>query len=187
MSQSLKRFYTEEEYLAQEELALDRHEYYDGQIYLMSGGTDTHDIIGTNITALCRQLLRSTPCRVFSSNMRVKSSHLFTYPDASIVCGPTTFEPGRRDTITNPVVLVEVLSPSTQKYDQSAKFELYKGIESFTDYLIVAQDRVLVKHYHKEADGNWALQQYSQLENAVTLPQVAIALSLELIYEDITF
>ena len=189
MSQSLKRSYTEAEYLAQEEMAQDKHEYYQGAIYLMAGGTDVHAIISGNVFGLCWQALDNAPCQAFTSDMRinVESNGLHTYPDISIVCGPSEFVPGRKDTITNPVVIVEVLSPSTQRYDQGPKFELYKGIESFNDYLIVAQERVLVKHYHKETDGTWSLQQYTRLEDTVTLPQVGVTLPVQKIYRNITF
>src|SRR4051812_41215803 len=138
----VKRRYTIEEYLHFEESAVDRHEFHDGEILAMSGGTYEHSIINANVIAAVGSRLRGGPCRVAESNLRVRIGMLskYVYPDMSIICGPPEFDPSdpKRTTVLNPRVIVEVLSESTENYDRSGKFILYRMVESHEEYVLVS-------------------------------------------------
>src|SRR4051794_4528568 len=127
MSQIAKNYLSEEEYLRLEENSVEKHEYYRGEIFLMAGGSERHNLIASNTLGELWSNLRGKNYRTYNSDMRVKieSNSLHTYPDVSVVCGEPRFAAGRSDTIVNPVLMAEVLSPSTEKYDRSQKFELY--------------------------------------------------------------
>jgi Uma2 family endonuclease len=143
---------TTEQYFALEEASEGKHEYYRGAVSAMTGGTARHNLIVANIIALFHGQLRDTTCRVFPSDLRLKIEHsgLYTYPDVSVICGPIFFGDNRKDTVTNPVVLIEVLSPSIENYDRGRKFEQYRTIETLQEYVVVAQDRVHIEHYVRQ-------------------------------------
>ena len=140
------RWISPEEYLQQEEFATERHEYFNDRLLCMAGGTHNHELIRGNLLTALRQHGRSRTCIAFGSNMKilVKQNGLYTYPDAMLVCGKPEFAADRRDIITNPVLIVEVLSDSTQSYDRGDKFALYRAIPSFAHYLLIHQDRPLI-------------------------------------------
>ncbi len=185
-----QKFYSEEEYWAFEEHSSIKHEYWDGEIVAMSGGTATHSLMAMRIGASLTNQLRGKPCRAFGSDLRVKvqksRKNFNTYPDISIACPPFEFEEKRsgvKDTLLNPRVLIEVLSPSTEKFDRADKFDQYKLIESLTDYILVAQDRVRIEHYHRGEGQLWTVQSFNQRADSFALPELEILLSLEEIYE----
>src|SRR6185436_10959173 len=137
MQATARKVYTEEEYWALEETSPVKHEYWDGEIWAMSGGTDAHSSLSVRVVSLCDAQLRGKPCRVYNSDLRVKveksRKRFNTYPDASIACPPIRFEEKRsgvKDTLLNPCVLIEVLSPSTEKFDREDKFDEFKLIDS---------------------------------------------------------
>lgn len=186
-----RKLYTEEEYWALEETAPFKNEFWAGEIVPMSGGTFSHAEIIANVVCHIGNQLKSKPCVVLGSNMRIKiaksKKRFNTYPDISIACPPFEFEKRRsnvKDTLLNPRVLVEVLSPSTAEFDQNEKFDEYKLIESLTDYILIWQDRVRVKHYHK-TNGAWVEQSYNQRSDSFTLAEPEITFSLEEIYESL--
>src|SRR5689334_8159500 len=146
MSQPAKVFYTPEEYLRMEENSLEKHEYYHGEIFLMAGGYPRHNLIVANTLTELNLKLAEKDCTVYSSDMKIwaRSNGFFTYADASVVCGEVELVPEYTDILANPVMIVEVLSPSTEKYDRSQKFELYRALESLQSYLLVDQSRVFV-------------------------------------------
>ena len=177
--------FTPEEYLAQEEAATQRHEYFRGDIYALAGGSVNHNRIAGNLNARFNISLRKTPCEAFTSDMRllVKAHNLYTYPDAMIVCGKLEFARSRNDTIVNPSVIVEVLSPSTQDYDRGQKFELYRAIPTLADYVLVHQDRIYVEYYHRQRDGRWLLTEIGDIASELVLQGVEISIPLREIYD----
>jgi Uma2 family endonuclease len=151
---------TPEEYLAFERASETKHEYADGEIFAMSGGTRAHSLIGSNIVGEVRALLSDRDCEVHGSDMRAKipATGRYVYADASVVCGEARFEDEEEDTVLNPIVIFEVLSKSTERYDRGDKFESYQSLESLRDYVLVAQKKVRVEHFTRKADGTWVLR-----------------------------
>lgn len=129
------QYVTEEEYLVLERASPTKHEYYAGRVYAMTGAKEPHNLISGNLVAVFHPQLRRKPCRVYSSDMRLKilKTGLNTYPDVVIICGQPQFTDTVRDTITNPIVLVDILSASTERYDRGMKFEHYRTIETLRD------------------------------------------------------
>lgn len=171
------RWITPEEYLQQEDTATDRHEYFNGQIYLMAGGTYNHEVIGVNVISALHQHAKRKKCIAFGSNMKilVKQNGLYSYPDAMLVCGKPEFMTERKDIITNPLLIVEVLSDSTQSYDRGDKFALYRGIPTFAHYLLIHQDRPLIE-YHQKTEHGWLLTESAGIETTLRLDALALQL-----------
>lgn len=183
-----ERFITEAEFLEWEERQEAKHEYFNGRIYAMSGGSNRHAVICTNVTTATSNRLRGKPCRAVGSEQRVKieETGLLTYPDASIYCPPSRFE-GKDDcNLLTPTVLFEVLSPSTARFDQGNKFEHYKLIPTLRDYVLVHQTRAQVDHFHRHENG-WLLVTARGLDESIRLESVAIELPLNELYDDIEF
>lgn len=178
-----------EEYLALEETAEGRSEYYQGEIFAMSGASVNHNRIAGSLYTGLNAALAGKPCEAFITDMRllVRPNGLYTYPDVMVVCGPLQFAPDRDDTLTNPAVIFEVLSKSTEGYDRGAKFELYRALESLQDYVLVDQYKIHVEHFHRLDDGRWILQEFNQLDAALHLETVDATLSLEQIYRNVTW
>lgn len=150
------------EYLATERASPDRHQYLDGQVFAMAGGSPRHALIAANVVRVLGNALLDGPCQVYTSDLRVKieATGLYTYPDATVVCGPPELVADGGDTLLNPRVLVEVLSASTESYDRGKKFEHYRTLPSLAEYLLVAQSEVHVEHFERQADGSWRLREY---------------------------
>ena len=148
-----------------EESATEKSEYYRGEIFAMAGAKADHNIITSNIMMSLGPRLRGSSCRIFTSNLRVhvEANTLFTYPDLSIVCGKPVFYNDDEMNLTNPVVIVEVLSPSTKNYDRGDKFRLYQGLPSLQEYILVDSQAVLVEHFRKDEKGDWPLRKYDKL------------------------
>jgi Uma2 family endonuclease len=180
---------TEEEYLAVERAAEIRSEFYAGEMFAMSGGTMAHSILGSNFLAELHFALRDRSCIVFNPDMRIKvaKTELYTYPDVSAVCGQPLFADDKKDSLLNPSLIVEVLSPSTESYDRGRKFEHYRSIETLHDYILVSQDRVLVEHYARQKAAAWLLRAYSQLEEELRIDSLSVAIPLSAIYRGIAF
>ena len=183
-----QRHYPIEEYFLAEQMSPARHEYFDGEIFVMSGGSPDHETIVLNLAAIFRFSLRGSGCRGFPSNLRVRTpSGLYTYPDASIICGPLDI--GRiqgLETVGNPVVLVEILSESTAEYDRGLKFELYQSVSTLRDYVLIEQTHAEIEHRYLDG-GKWATKVMSGLDDRVRLTGVDLELPLALVYEDVTF
>jgi Uma2 family endonuclease len=163
MSQAaLRTRISEQAYLAFERAAEERHEYADGEIFAMAGGTREHSLIAGNIFRELSTALLARRCEAHASDMRIHipSTGRYTYADALVVCGKLVFTDEVRDTLVNPVVIVEVLSDSTEKYDRGDKFEQYQTIVSLRDYVLVSQKKVRVEHLHRQADGTWLLRTF---------------------------
>ncbi len=188
MSTVLKQTYhTAEDYLAQERSSPYKSEFHDGQIYAMTGASREHNLITVNIAGELRSQLKQRPCEAYVNDMRVKAAqaHGYHYPDVAIVCGAPQFEDGQFDTLLNPSVLIEVLSPSTEAYDRGAKFTHYRKIPSLREYLLVAQDQPSIEHYVRQSDDAWLLTEAVGLEAVVPLDSVGCALSLREIYDKV--
>ena len=174
---------TEEQYLSIEREALDKSEFHDGQMFTMSGFSPAHAFLSNTIGSL---LDRQMPpgCRTFNSDLRIKVARagLYTYPDCSVICGEPQFLGDQRDVVLNPALIVEVLSPSTEGYDRGKKFESYRTIPSFREYLIVHQDRRHVEHYSKQDDGNWLLREHAGMDGAVTIAHLDVRIPLAELY-----
>jgi Uma2 family endonuclease len=187
MSALPKNFMTPEEYLKFERQSEIKHEYFDGEIFAMSGASEAHNIIVLNTGASLHAQLRKRPCRAYMSDLRVRvpKTSFYTYPDLSVVCGEREFEDDVLDTLLNPTVIIEVLSPSTESYNRGKKFQLYRKLESLKEFLLIAQDSVRVEHYARQGE-QWILTDFSRLEAVITLPSIDCALVLEDVYENVT-
>ena len=178
-----------EEYFERENTAEYRSEYYCGNVFAMAGGTPNHNRITVNVASLFNAQFRGGPCEVFSTNLRVqveKNIH-YTYPDVVVVCGDVKLADGRSDTITNPTVIVEVLSESTRDYDRGSKFTAYRGIETLTDYILIDQDTVHIEYFSKEPDSIWRLREYFSPREFVEIKSAGAVLPIEAIYERVIF
>lgn len=183
-----KNYITVEEYLAAEEISEIKHEYYDGEIFAMAGGSEQHDLLAGNTFANLHSQLRGRQCNVHTSDMMVKTQQvkpIYSYPDITVVCGKTKFENEKRRIVLNPSLIVEVLSPSTEGYDRGAKFESYRSIPSFQEYILIAQDRIYIEHHIRQPDGSWNFTEHHNLTDEITLPTIDCSLSLSDIYESV--
>lgn len=174
-----------DEYLRAEEVSEVRHEFVDGQIYQMVGSTHAHNVISTNLCALIRSHLRGTSCQVFMADMklRIDDTNSFYYPDIMVTCEPVN----QKDICKKaPVLIIEVLSPSTATIDRREKMFAYKKIASLTEYVIVYQDRQLVEVYHKDLQGQWEMKVVQPPDNLFlgTMPVKPLRVSFQSIYED---
>jgi len=181
-------YYTAEEYLALERTAEYKSELINGVIYAMTGATLKHTTITGNVLALLHTQLRGGPCRPLALDIRVKISDTgaYVYPDVVVVCGEVELEDDMHDTLLNPTLIVEVLSPSTEAFDRGAKFGHYRQLPSLQEYMLIAQDRVCVEHFARQQDG-WLLTVAEALEDTVQLPAIACKLLVSEVYERVEF
>jgi len=180
-----KDFYTEEEYLAWEETAIEKSEYINGQFRAMSGGSEAHATLPMNIGAELRAALRGRGCRVLSSDMKVHAAGAMYYPDVTVVCGPSRYHGRSNSVLTNPVLIVEILSPSTETKDRGEKFLHYQQIDSLHSYLLVSQDESRVELFSRGENGHWDYTQASGLESSLPIPALSISLTLADVYDQI--
>jgi Uma2 family endonuclease len=174
---------TPEEYLAREVVAEARSEYRDGDTYAMAGASRAHNLITLNTASELHSLLRGRPCETYMSDMRVKVSQtrLYAYPDVVVVCGTPRFEENQGESLLNPTVLIEVLSPSTEAYDRGGKFTHYRRLDSLREYILIAQDHVHVEHYERRGE-QWLLTEFSGLDDSLSLPVLDCQIPLREIY-----
>lgn len=175
-----------EEYLALERETDLRHELLDGEARAMGGGTILHSAIKSNLTALFHSALRGRPCRPYDADMKVhvEETGLFTYPDLSVICGPPIRSKVDRDAATNPILLAEVLSRTSEGWDRGGKFAHYRRSPSLKHYLLVSTDTVRVEIYTREEDGRWVLSEHGAGEQ-VEIPALGVALSVDELYADL--
>lgn len=180
---------TPEEYLEIERAALDKHEYYKGQMFLMPGGTLWHSVISGNLLAALHTLLRKKPCIVTNGDMRMRVSEdgLYAYPDISVVCGTPKFADRRTDTLLNPSLIVEVLSPSTEAADRGFKFAQYRTLETLQEYALVSQDEPRVEIFRRQPDGRWMLSEFTGLEAAARFESIEASVPLAEVYSKVRF
>ena len=184
---AVQTYFTPEEYIALERKAEFRNEYFSGQIVPMSSGSYNHSLIVTNILGELHHQFKGQGCEVLTHSMRVRAipRDTYFYPDVVVVCGEPEFEDDVFDTLLNPILIVEVLSPSTEAYDRGEKFTRYKHIASLQEYLLVSQDKVSVEH-HRRHGTQWVLSHYRAIEDVLRLPSIGCELPLHDIYARIT-
>ncbi len=181
-TQPIRRL-TEEEYLRIEREAFEKSEYHDGQMFAMAGGSPNHAILTGRILSLLDRVV-PPGCHVFSADLRIKiaPSKTYSYADCTVVCGDLQLDSERKDNLLNPLVIAEVLSPSTQDYDRGKKFEMYRTIESFREYLVIHQDRRFVEHHSKQDDGSWLLREHTGKEGSVAIDRLGVRITLADLY-----
>ncbi|HEX3877492.1 MAG TPA: Uma2 family endonuclease [Bryobacteraceae bacterium] len=180
---------TAEEYLELERRSEFRSEYLDGQVFAMAGGTIDHARILTNTLSALTSELGDRDCEAASSDVRVHIAayRVFTYPDIVVWCGTPQLYGDRRDVISDATFIVEILSPSNKNYDRAEKFEYYRSLPSFSEYLLLAQDRVLAELHTRLEDGSWLFRDFTSLEDAVELKSIACRLPLQALYRHVEF
>ena len=184
-----KRLYSPEEYLAREAQASFRSEYRDGDIVPMAGGTTNHNEIVTNLCVALKPQLRTQGYRLFTENVRVwiERYRVYTYPDVMVIPGKPTYHGPGTSTVTNPRLVVEVASKSTKNYDQGDKFDYYRSLPSFQEYLLVEQSRWRVVQHLRQAGGQWLLSDYEAVDDVVPLASLELSLALGDIYAGVDF
>jgi Uma2 family endonuclease len=184
-----KTLLTPEQYLEIERKAEFKSEYYQGEMFLMGGAREAHNLIVFNLAGVIGVQLRKRPCRAYVNDMRVclNATAVYTYPDLTAVCGEPQFLDETRDTLLNPNLIVEVLSPSTEFYDRVRKFEHYRAVESVGEYLVVSSERVSAELYTRQPDGRWLLTTASRMEDSLDLQSVGVHLALADLYEKVEF
>lgn len=179
---------TEEQYLALERAAEFRSEFVNGEMFAMAGGTMRHSQLQRNILSAVDQALLDSECQVFTSDFRVRvSADMSTYPDVTIVCGKPILLDGHRDTLLNPTVIFEVLSPSTEPYDRGLKFQRYRTVSSLKEYILVDQNKVRVEQYIRGESDTWVLRDYKELDDNLVLHSSGVTLPLRRIYRGVEF
>jgi Uma2 family endonuclease len=178
----------EEQYLALERKAHFKSEYCDGYIVAMAGASEKHNLIAGNLHGEIRSQLKGRPCRVYMSDMRLRVSPtgLYTYPDVMAVWGERRFLDDEVDTLLNPTMIAEILSPSTQSYDRGDKFAKYGQLTSLREYVLIAQDKVRVERYTLQGI-EWLLTEYNSLEDSLPLESIGCEIPLREIYASIEF
>jgi len=176
---------TEQQYLVNERAADYKSEFLDGVMYAMSGGSPRHADLHGNIYAELRTLLRGGRCKAYSSDLRVRvSNRMYTYPDVSVVCGKPSLG-DEEDNLLNPVVIIEVLSPSTERYDRGLKFQHYRTIPSLREYVLVEQNKIQVEQYIRQDDGTWKLHDHQSMDAQLKMDSIGATLPLRLIYDGV--
>lgn len=180
-------FLTPAEYLERERRAEFKSEYFQGEMFAMAGASRRHGLITTNLIREISQQLKGKPCEVYSSDLRLRvtAAGLYTYPDVIVACGDIQFADDQKDTILNPVLLIEVLSESTRDYDRGRKFQYYRTLPSLVEYLTVAQDEPHVEQYTRQNGGQWLLQEFSEMSETIRLVSFPGVLPLTEIYDKV--
>ncbi|MFA5922179.1 MAG: Uma2 family endonuclease [Methylococcaceae bacterium] len=178
--------YTAEEYLTLERSASYKSEFHEGQIYAMTGASRQHNLVSGNIYRELSLQLKKRPCEAYINDMRVKAAEAnsYHYPDIAVACGTPQFEDAQVDTLLNPTVLIEVLSPSSEAYDRGGKFAHYRKIASLREYLLVAQDQPSIERYIRQGDV-WILTEAVGLEASIPLESIDCVLSLREVYDKV--
>ena len=179
---------TEAEYLAIERAADLKSEFFDGEMFAMAGGSPMHSMIAANAISSLATKLKGGPCKAFTSDLRLKveATGLFTYADAAVICGPISLSPGTDDVVLNPILIVEVLSDSTEGYDRGEKFRQYQQITSLQEYILVSQHFPRVEQFVRRG-GEWALRTAEGMNASLALPSLQITLELGEIFAGVEF
>jgi Uma2 family endonuclease len=184
MLQPRKRYFSHQEYFEIEKHGEFKNEYYNGELFAMSGASHNHNVIAVNVTSALHRALYDKNCFVYAGDMKIEidpGKH-YAYPDVSVVCGDVKFAAGRRDVITNPLVIVEVLSESTADYDRGDKFRAYREIKSFQDYILIDQYSCAVEYFWKNKAGQWRPEEFRQMNESFIIRSLDVKLSLKEIY-----
>jgi Uma2 family endonuclease len=173
------------EYLAWEREQDDKHEFHDGEVFAMAGGSPRHNRLAAKILIQLSAATQDQGCYAQSSDQRIAAEPYkrYVYADVVLICGPMQTEPEAKDVLVNPAVVVEVLSPSTEAYDRGVKWEAYQRLPSLTDYLLVSQEHPRIEHYRRDSDGSWNYRVY-EAGKTITLANQA-QLAVDAIYEGV--
>ena len=180
---------TPEEYLALERVAEYKSEFFNGEIFSMAGASFAHNQITANLIVYLHAQLRGSSCLAIPGDQRLKVSQtgLYTYPDLLVVCGPRQFDDLLKDTLLNPTLVLEILSPSTEAYDRGVKFAHYRSIETLKEYVLVAQDRPRIERHVRGPEESWIYYESSGLEAVVEFASIPARLALADVYEEVDF
>ncbi len=180
-------YLTEEEYLEFERNSEIKHEYYDGEIFAMSGASEAHNLIVVNVVGELRSQVKKKPCRVYPSDMRLKieTTKLYTYPDVMIVCGDRKFDDEHKDMLLNPDVIIEVLSDSTENYDRGRKFENYRKIGSLKEYVLIHQDVRKIERFFRAEHRRWIWDETDEEHTEIILSSVGCGLNIDEVYDKV--
>ena len=179
-----------ENYLDFERIQVERHEFLDGSVYAMAGESPNHSTICFNLNTIVGLQLRGKSCRGFSPNMKIATNEkgLYSYPDLAVVCGQPTFYDGKKDVITNPTVIVEVLSPSTEHYDRGEKFLRYTNqIETLQTYILISQDKPFIEVYSRQLNSGWERKEFAGLEALMKIDSIECEIALDELYDLVEF
>ncbi len=189
VEEKVEIYYSPEEYLKLEEAAEFRSEYHDGKIIPMAGGTPNHNQIALNLSGALNFATKGQPYRIFMNDLRlwIPSKRVYTYPDVMVVAGKLELAEGRKDTITNAVMVAEVLSKSTADYDRGGKFKLFRSIPSFREYVLIDQYEMHVEQFCKRDDNKWVLSEYDGADAVLALSSVSFEMSLGEMYDRVDF
>jgi Uma2 family endonuclease len=189
MQAAPRPYLTPEEYLALERETETKSEYLNGEVFAMAGASLAHIQAEANVITALNSRLKGRPCQALGSNARVKVSQtgLYTYPDVLVICGRPQLDDKQKDTLLNPAVIFEILSPSTESYDRGLKFAHYRTLESLTDYLLVWQTEARIEHFVRQPTGQWLLSEYQGLTAIASLPSIECELPLADVYDRIEF
>jgi Uma2 family endonuclease len=184
-----KNVYSLEEYLDFEVNSSERHEYIEGEIRPMTGGTPNHNQITGNLYATLNFALKRQPYRVFVTDQRlwIPEKRLYTYPDIMVIQGDIQLQEGRKDTITNPLILVEVLSASTRNYDKDEKFAAYRTLPTFQEYILIDQYNIQIEHYYKTDQKHWIFMEYNNSNETLVLNSISFEITVADIYDKVEF
>ncbi|MCP4695496.1 MAG: Uma2 family endonuclease [Gammaproteobacteria bacterium] len=187
MLSQLKTKITPEEYLAAERLSEVRHEFFDGEIFAMAGAARKHNRISSNLVRHIGNQLSGKPCGVYSSDMKVKreSSRKYFYPDVVVSCEKEEFEDEEEDVLLNPILIIEILSDSTEAYDRGAKFFHYQQISSFVEYILVSQKSCHVEKFVRQPDNRWVYSEFHNMADKVTLNSIECVINLQDVYDKV--
>ena len=188
MGNAAKKLMTAIEYLEFERNSLEKHEFYNGEIYAMAGAKERHNLIVSNLIASFHSKFKNKPCVVYPSDMRVvidEYNH-YTYPDVTLVCGERKFLDNKNDCLLNPNVIVEVLSESIERYDRGKKFEAYRNISSLREYMLVSSEHKKIELFTKTTDGKWFLSE-NGVEDTIVIPALDLTLLLSDVYDKVEF
>lgn len=180
-----KTKFTIDEYIRFEKDSIEKHEFFEGEIFAMSGASNRHNLIFSNLFTGIGIQLKGKSCKPFGSDMRiyVAENTLFTYPDISIICGEIVPSPMDEDTATQPTVLIEILSPSTRNYDRGGKFKLYRDISTLREYILVDSESIGIEVFRLNTRGHWELEEYKSIVDTLQVPSVNVSLPLGDIYD----
>ncbi len=189
MSLNPAHLYSPEEYLEMERQAEYKSDYFAGEIFAMSGASENHNLIVSNLVREISLQFKAIPCKVYSNDMRVKVSFtgLYTYPDVVALCADVQFDDNHKDTLLNPTLIVEVLSKSTEAYDRGDKFAHYRKLDSLKEYVLVTQDKYHVELYTRQLDNHWLLSEVNTIEDVISFESINCHLALNEVYDKIKF
>ena len=180
--------WTVEQYLKFERQSETRHEFYGGVLEAMAGATERHNQIASALNYTLFGQVIDRPCEVFQADMRVRATETaYFYPDLVVVCGEATYETDHRDTLVNPDVIIEVLSPSTEDFDRGRKFAAYRAIDTLRDYILVAQETMHIEHYTLRPGEGWLLREYDHPDDQIHLPAIDCTVKVRDAYRKVRF